>query len=94
MCACMRVCAELRACTRCPRLVPPCRTCCRSAFSLPPPPRQRANSLDCLPPCVFISRLCFRGENAAGQLGYGDENARGDEPGEMGAALPPVPITF
>ncbi|KAG2445417.1 hypothetical protein HXX76_000039 [Chlamydomonas incerta] len=34
------------------------------------------------------------GENNAGQLGLGDEDARGDEPNEMGTALPAVPITF
>ncbi|GLC43533.1 RCC1 domain-containing protein 1 [Pleodorina starrii] len=34
---------------------------------------------------------CWGGNNA-GQLGLGDTNARGDEPGEMGAALPPVDL--
>ncbi|KAG2431879.1 hypothetical protein HXX76_009372 [Chlamydomonas incerta] len=34
------------------------------------------------------------GENNAGQLGLGDEDARGDQLGEMGGALPAVPVTF
>ena len=32
------------------------------------------------------------GDNFAGQLGYGDTEARGDEPGEMGDALPYVDL--
>ena len=34
------------------------------------------------------------GQNDLGQLGLGDTNARGDEPEEMGVALPRVPITL
>lgn len=34
------------------------------------------------------------GRNEAGNLGYGDTEDRGDEPGEMGDALPPVDLAF
>lgn len=33
------------------------------------------------------------GSNTAGQLGVGDTDDRGDEPGELGDALPAVPLT-
>jgi cysteine-rich repeat protein len=32
------------------------------------------------------------GDNSKGQLGYGDTQSRGDDPGEMGDALPLVPL--
>ena len=34
------------------------------------------------------------GQNSHGQLGLGDSNNRGGNPGEMGANLPPVPQTL
>ncbi len=44
--------------------------------------------------CVILddgSVKCW-GENTGGQLGLGDTESRGDEPDEMGAALPPVSL--
>ncbi len=44
--------------------------------------------------CVLLDDETARcwGYNSAGQLGLGDKNSRGDEPDEMGAALPPVQL--
>jgi len=44
--------------------------------------------------CAILNDDSVRcwGENTVGQLGLGDTNHRGDEPGEMGDALPPVDL--
>lgn len=44
--------------------------------------------------CVRLVDGTFKcwGNNGSGQLGLGDKNDRGDEPGEMGAALPAVDL--
>ncbi len=60
-----------------------------------PKPRMRShpylpmlsNVTNMRPPTWFTHR-----RNDYGQLGLGDINNRGDQPGEMGAALPPVDL--
>jgi hypothetical protein len=44
--------------------------------------------------CVLLDDASLKcwGINAAGQLGLGDTNPRGDEPSEMGDDLPRVPL--
>ena len=44
--------------------------------------------------CALLTNDTIKcwGENVDGNLGYGDTNARGDEPGEMGNDLPPVDV--
>ena len=44
--------------------------------------------------CAVLTDTSLKcwGENQAGELGLGDTNARGDQPGEMGDALPFVPL--
>jgi alpha-tubulin suppressor-like RCC1 family protein len=47
--------------------------------------------------CVKIhetSQIQCWGENRVGELGLGDTNNRGDDPGEMGANLPAVDVDF
>lgn len=46
--------------------------------------------------CALLDDLSIKcwGQNAQGSLGLGDSNHRGDATGEMGDALPPVPIGF
>lgn len=46
------------------------------------------------PTCVLLvnGQVKCWGNNDMGQLGYGDRDARGDESGEMGDALPPVDL--
>lgn len=44
--------------------------------------------------CALLANDTIKcwGENTDGMLGYGDENARGDDPGEMGNNLPAVDV--
>ncbi|MBL9024382.1 MAG: hypothetical protein JNL21_19460 [Myxococcales bacterium] len=53
----------------------------------------RAHACALMPdPQTSLTRVKCWGDNSKGQLGYGDTENRGDDPGEMGVALPFVPV--
>eukprot|EP01013_Petalomonas_cantuscygni_P002129 TRINITY_DN1215_c0_g1_i6.p1 TRINITY_DN1215_c0_g1~~TRINITY_DN1215_c0_g1_i6.p1 ORF type:complete len:278 (-),score=61.71 TRINITY_DN1215_c0_g1_i6:665-1498(-) len=85
--------AWLLRCT-CDCLVPPTF----AVTSSPPPPLTRLPvaliSVGTSFTCVVLGDATAKcwGQNYYGQLGYGDKDYRGDDPGEMGDALPVIDV--